>query len=252
MIATRTVNTLLIGLSIAAAACGGSNSSSKGAETATTSGDVELSSMGQLKAIPKDLHTKLEEMMEPIDKTEATINRIGELPEKFGVDAKTIFAMANATVENGEAKVKVDLDVDAKAKAEIEAAMKDLADVVSGLKAVPERATALGKAAAAATAKLPVLATKITTESQATIANPFGDKDAKAKAQADIDGVQTVQAEVQAEIQNVQQKVGELPGLASSALAKLGTSFAGGAGDSKGDAKGEKAAKASPKKSAKN
>jgi len=93
------------------------------------------------------------------------------------------------------------------------------------------------------------MATRITTEANVKVSNPFAGAEAKAAAQKDIADVQQVQADVKHEIDAVQAKVTELPGLAAKALVKLEASFLGqgsaGAGSAKtsGAAKGGKAAK---------
>ena len=206
-------------------ACGGASSNAKSETTATSS---SLGPMDQLKAVPKTLHVELESLTKPIDDLDGTIDTLTKFPERHHVDAASIMALAKARIDGNKIEISADLKLDEAARAELETALKGLEDVVTGLKATPEKAASLGKKAVATTAELPALAARITTEANVKISNPFAGAEAKASAQKDIQDVQQVQAEVTKEIEAVQAKVTELPGLASKALDKLATSFAGG------------------------
>lgn len=154
------------------------------------------------------------------------MNEIGNLPKKHGLTAAEIMGMAKATSDSGKVEVSFKADVAADVKADVEDSLKKLAATVAALKATPEKVAGLTKKVAAATAKVPLLATKVTTSASVTMSNPFGDASAKAKAQADLDAVKSVQADVTKSIEGVQGKIGTIPAMATDALAKLTASFA--------------------------
>lgn len=220
----RLIPALLAIAAASAVACGGSNPDPK---TATTA--AELTPMEELKAIPTDLDAEVTALVKPIDETQAVIDQITSLPKKHNINAAELMGMAKASLDGGKVNVQFKGDVSAEAKAEVEAALKRLSDTVASLKAVPERVASLTKKVAAATAKVPVLGTKISAEATVKASNPFASADSKAKAQADAQSVQKVQQDVSAKINETQQKLTQLPASATSALAKLTAAFAVGA-----------------------
>jgi hypothetical protein len=217
----------VLGLAVASSfflACGGGQKDANSAETTK----ADLSPMEELKAIPKDLDTDVAGLTKPIDDTQAVIDRITSIPKRYGVSAAYLTSMARATLDNGKVDVSVNTNVAAEANAEIEAALKQLAEIVVALKATPDKASALAKKIATYSAKVPLLATKVSTSASATTANPFASADDKAKAQADAQSVQVVQKDVQKSVSDAQQKVTGIPALAATALGKLTASLAGG------------------------
>lgn len=216
----RLLVSIVLGVSVLSVACGGS-SDSKGAASAK----VDVTPLQELQGIPKELNDGVADLTKPIDDTQSVIDQIGALPKKYGITAGDMAAMCKATISNGTVDVKVNGNVSDDAKAEIKAALEKLKGVVTGLKATPDKVVALGKTAVADTAKVPVLATRVTTEATAASANPFGSADSKAKAKADLDSVKQVQADVNKSITDVQAKITGIPAMATDALAKLTTSL---------------------------
>lgn len=206
-------------------ACGGGSAAAKGGAEAPK---AETSALEDLKAIPQQISTEVDTVMQPVNDVDAAVEGVTSLPKKLKLDAKQVMAMAKATVDSGKVEIKADAKIDETAKAELEAALKKLSDVVQGLKATPERTAKLAGNVTAAVAKVPVLAGKVTAQSSVTVANPFASSDTKAKAQADLADVKTATADVQKKLSEAQTKVGELPNLATKALAKVTASFAGG------------------------
>jgi hypothetical protein len=220
----RALLVLALVVSSFSTACGGGNKDANSAETTK----ADLSPMEELKAIPKDIDTDVTGLTKPIDDAQSVIDRIANLPKKYGISAADLSTMAKATLDNGKVEVKVDTNVAAEAKTEIEASLKQLADIVAALKATPDKAAALTKKLATYTAKVPALATKISASASATSASPFASADTKAKAQADAQSVQQVQQTVQKSVSDAQQKVSGIPALAATALGKITASIAGG------------------------
>lgn len=224
----------------ATVACGGGSASGSGA---TTTSSASMTPMEELKAVPKDLHADLEALTKPLDDLDGAVDELTSFPERHHVDAKGVMALAKARVSGEKLEISADLKLDEAAKTELEASLAKLEGIVAGLKATPDKAAALGKKAVEVSAKLPVMATRITTEANVKVSNPFADAASKASAQKDIADVQQVQADVKHEVDAVQAKVAELPGLAAKALTKLEGSFLGQGNGSAGAAKGGKAGK---------
>lgn len=213
----RVLVSLVLGVSVLSVACGGGSSDAKPAASAK----ADVTPLQELQGIPKELNDGVADLTKPIDDTQSVIDQIGALPKKYGFTAGDMAAMCKATINDGTVDVKVNGNVSDDAKAEIKAALEKLKGVVAGLKATPNKVAALTKTAVADTAKVPVLATRVTTEATAASANPFGSADSKAKAKADLDSVKQVQADVNKSITDVQAKVTGIPAMATDALAKL-------------------------------
>jgi prefoldin subunit 5 len=203
--------------------CGGGNAEEP--KTAQAKASLELAPIDELKSIPKDLEAELATVTRPIDEVQAIVDDLGKLPEKHKLNKSQLVALAKASFENGKVEVKLDVDLAAEAKAEIETYLKRITAVVAELKATPDKIAGLTKKVASATARVPVLATKVTASATATVSNPFGDASAKAKAQADLDGVKKVQGDVMKSVNDVQAKLAGIPEMATKALAKLTASF---------------------------
>lgn len=216
---------LVFTLAIAATACGGG---AEEPQAPNAKASLQLSALDELKAIPKDLETEVSNLTKPIDDVQSIIDDVTNLPKKHGITAADAMGMAKATVSSGKVEVKTSGELSAEAKAEIEALLTRLNGVVTGLKATPEKVAALTTKLAATTAKVPVLATKVSASAQTTIANPFGNAEGKAKAQADLASVQQVQADVTKSVSDTQSKIAGIPAMATSALAKLTAAFAVG------------------------
>ena len=217
------LSSLVLGLSVIA--CGGGSEEPK---TPADKASAQVTPMEELKAIPKDLDAEVASLTKPIDDVQSIIDDLGAFPKKHGMAAADVMGMAKATFDSGKVEVSVNADVAAEAKAELEALLKRLNDTVIALKATPDKVAALTAKATTAMAKVPVLATKVSSSASVTVANPFGSADSKAKAQAEIDSVQQVQAETSKSISDVQSKVTGIPQMATAALAKLTASFAAG------------------------
>jgi peptidoglycan hydrolase CwlO-like protein len=213
---------LILGTAVLSTACGG------GGEGAKSSADAkaDLSAMQELEAIPQELDAEVAELTKPIDDTQALIDELANLPKKHGISAGAFASMAKASIDDGKVEVQADAELAAEAKAELEAALGKLRATVVALKSTPDKAASLTKKLATFTAKVPTLATAVTASATATAANPFADGDAKAKAQADLDGVKKAQEMAQKSLSDTQAKVTEVPALATTALAKLTASIA--------------------------
>src|SRR5512140_1829190 len=208
---------MALGLSVVGIACGGSNKEAASAESTK----ADLTPMDELKGIQSDLDADVKSLTKPIEDTQAVIDKLTSMPKRLGLSAGAVMGMAKGTMDNGKVEVKVDGNVTAEAKAELEATLKELNDIVVALKATPDKVAAMTKKLATVTAKVPLLATKISTSATATMSNPFGSADGKAKAKADLDNLEKVKADVNASVSEAQKKITGIPALATGALGKL-------------------------------
>ncbi len=206
------------------AGCGGGEKDAKDGDDA----NADLEPIDQLKAVSTDLQAGVDDLMAPINEVDALIENVTSLPAKLNIDAKTFMGMVSATADSGEISIQADLDITVEAKAEVEACLTQVQTIIAGLKATPEKVKVLTVKVAEATAKVPMLAAKVTTNAQAKLANPLAKADVKVSAQADLDAVVSVQADVEASIEEVKGTITGIPAMAAEALAKLTASFAGG------------------------
>jgi len=235
---THVISFVAVTLAALSGACGGNKQDAKAPDGTA---QPELSAMDELKAIPEELGKDADALTKPIDDANAAFDELGSMPARMKIDAKQLSAMARVAVEGGE--IKVDAELPAEARAEIEATLRKLQASVALLKETPGKAAAVFRKATEATARVPLLATRVTTQANLQVSNPFAGADSKAKAQADIASVQKIQADVSARIGDTQKKMTEMPGLAAQTLAKVTSSFAG-AGAIGAAAKDEPRAKA--------
>ena len=202
------------------AACGGSSTEAEEPE------EEDVPAIQQLENIATDLQAGVDELMQPINDTQAVIDDITTLPDRLGMDASALMSMVGATMEGGEVSISADMNLDAEAKAELEAVMNRLKGIVEGLKATPDRVKVMMGRVSAASAQVPVLATEVTTSANLTLSNPLASDEDKAQAQADINNVAQIKGMVEAKIQEVQNQLANIPAMATEALARLTASFA--------------------------
>jgi hypothetical protein len=223
---------LLFLLSVALAApLAGCSKKDKGTDNPEAA-EGEVDPLEELKAIPDQVQAEVDLVLQPITDVDVVIDQVTSMPQTLGVDAASLRGLAQASLQNGE--VSVNLDITAEAKAEVEAVLVKIKGIVTGLKETPERVkTATGNIVALGT-KATGLVTKLTAQYQAKLSNPLLKADAKAKIQADLDMVIKLDADIKATIDGAKTTVTSLPDKGKEALVKLTTAFAGGASASAG------------------
>jgi len=206
------------------ASCGGSGKQTRNQAGATG----ELTPMQQLQAVSGDLQAGVDELMAPINETQQIIDHVTAMPGRLGIDARSLMGMCQSTFQSRQLAFDANISAAADVQAEVMGVLVRLNHVVAGLKAIPANVGALGAQAVEATAKVPLLATKVATSANVTLTNPFSSPEEKAQAQADVQAVSQVKAEVMAKISEIQAKVTGIPAMATDALAKLAAAFAVG------------------------
>jgi len=227
MLRRRSVPLLALASTLLALVLGGVTGCGGGGEAKSPSGEkAEVSALEELQAMPKEINAELTALTKPIDDAAEVIEQLTSIPKRHGINAGELASMAKGTFDNGTVKVELKGDVKAEAKAEVEAALNKLKTVVAGLKAIPEKAAAMTPKLVAATAKIPVLATKVSTGATLAVSSPFASGETKAEANGDLAAVKTAQADASKAVSDAQAKITNIPALATGALGKLGASFA--------------------------
>jgi uncharacterized coiled-coil DUF342 family protein len=230
------LSALVLGLALSTTACGGGSADGKPAEGAEgqQGGDSGKPPAEQLKAMSEDIQKAVDDLLSPIDKADAAIEAVANLPKelkatikgKAKLDPKKLGAAAQKIV-NGEDPGVADLglEAEAEAKAKVEDAFNKLKDVVKAIKETDEKAKALGEKIKGAIVSVPGLATKVIAEATLVIKNPLKGADAKAKAQADMDTVKGIADGFVKKAEEWQKKIVELPARAKAASEKMAKSF---------------------------
>jgi len=219
---------LLFLLSIALAApLAGCKKNDKGTDNPDEAAEGEVDPLEELKSIPAQVQAEVDLVLQPITDVDVVIDQVTSMPQTLGVDAASLRGLAQASLQNGE--VSVNLDITAEAKAEVEAVLVKIKGIVTGLKETPERVkTATGNIVALGT-KATGLVTKLTAQYQAKLSNPLLKAEAKAQIQADLDAVIKLDADIKATINDAKTTVTSLPDKGKEALVKLTAAFSGSA-----------------------
>jgi hypothetical protein len=207
----------LLGVALMVSAC----EEAKSPDSVDKDESSSQSPMEELQAIPVELNAQVANLTKPIDDVQKVIDQLTSIPKRYGINAADMMAMAKATVESGEINVTVSDDMSEEARAEIETALKTLKGAVAALKATPDSVASLMSRIAARTAEVPALAAKVTVSATAAAANPFAAADTKAEAQADVQKVKQVAADVMKVVSNAQAKIVGIPAMATVAMTKL-------------------------------
>ncbi len=218
----------LLGVALLSSGCAATDENEEAKSPDSVASDApQQSPMEELQAIPKDLRAEVAKLTKPIDDVDAVIDQITSIPKRHDVNAAALASMVKAALQGGAVKLKVKSNVSDEAKAEITGALTKLKGAVTALKQTPERVALLGKKIATQVSRIPTLAGKVGASAATTIANPFADAAAKAKAQADMDNVKQVAADVVKVVTDTQAKILALPSKATGALSKLTAALAG-------------------------
>lgn len=200
--------------------CGGGGGATKGGEAA------EKSAMEELQAIPAELDAEVNKLMAPIDGVQAMLDQLSALPGKTGLSTKDLIGHVKGIMD-GQPMPTV-AGVKEEGKAELDGFLAKVKQFKEDIAAVPDRVTSLTATCVSLTAKVPVLAGKVTASATAVAANPFAAAEEKAKAKADAEAVAGVQQQISAKISETQQKITGIPGMATAATAKFLAALAGG------------------------
>lgn len=207
----------------------GCGNKDKGTQNPDEAAEGDVDPLEELKSIPDQIQAEVDTVLQPINDVDVVVDQVTTMPDRLGVDAAGLRALAKASLQSGE--VSVELDVTAEAKAEIEGVLKTINGIAVGLKETPQRATAATKNIVAMGAKATALVGKLQAKYQAKLSNPLAKAEDKAKIQADLNAVMQLDGEIKAIVADAKSTVTGLPAKGTEALAKLTAAFAGSAGD---------------------
>lgn len=190
------------------------------------SASEDKSAIEQLKGIPAELDAEVSKLMAPIDSVNGLVDQVGTLPAKLGISGKDLIGQIKAVMAGQPAPTVDGLKADA--KGELDSFLAQVKAFNDGITNAPGNVASLTGKCVELTAKLPVLATQVTTETGVTAANPFASPEDKAKAKADADSVAGIQTEVSAKISETQGKITGIPAKAVEAGAKFAAALVGG------------------------
>ena len=230
------MSALVLGLALSTTACGGGSADGKPPEGAEgQQGDNSGKPPAeQLKAMTDDIQKAVDDLLAPIDKVDAAIEAVANLPKdlkatikgKAKVDPKKLGAAAQKILAGEEPNIaELGLEAEAEAKAKVEDAFGKLKDVVKSIKETDEKAKALAEKIKTTLVSVPGLVTKVAAEATLTLKNPLKGADAKAKAQADLDTVKGIGEGFMKKAEEWQKKIVELPARAKAASEKMAKSF---------------------------
>ena len=198
----------------------------KGTKNPDEASDSDKDPMAELQGIPGQIQAEVDLVLKPITDVDVVIDQVTTMPDRLGVDAKGLRAMASASLTNGE--VAVNLDISADAKAEVVAVLETVKGIGVGLKETPQRATTATKNIVALGAKATALVAKLTAKYQAKLSSPFTKAEEKVKLQAELDGIVKVDADIKAMIGEAKSTVTGLPAKGTEAMAKITAAFTAG------------------------
>ncbi|HEY4119865.1 MAG TPA: hypothetical protein VGM56_18490 [Byssovorax sp.] len=183
----------------------------------------DQSPVDELRGLSDDLGKDVDGIMQPINDVDDVVNQLTEAPKKYGLDASDVKAMGKAAFDGGE--IKLSANVKPEQRDELMALMTKIKGIPVGLNATPDKVSALVAKLPAALAKVPVLYGKAQASLQVKANNPFGNADEKAKAKADLAGLDKVKTDTMTKVDTIKTSVTALPEKATKALAKLKTAL---------------------------
>jgi hypothetical protein len=180
--------------------------------------DKSQSEADQLRSIPDRIQAQVDIVMQPITDAEEVINTISTMPQRLGISASELGAMAKGSLEGGTVSVTANLG--GEARAEVEALLVKIKGIGTGLKEMPQRVKVAVKNVVELGAKATGLATKI--KGSAKFA--FGAKGEQKKADAAM--ATEAMTKIKAQVQSVKATIMGLPAKATTIFTRLAASFA--------------------------
>jgi len=180
--------------------------------------DKSQSEADQLRSIPDKIQAQIDIVMQPITDAEAVINTISTMPQRLGISASELGAMAKGSLEGGSVSVTANLS--GEGRAEVEGLLIKIKGIGTGLKEMPQRVKVAVKNVVELGAKAATLATKI--KGSAKFA--FGAKGEQKKADAAM--ATEVVTKIKGQVQQAKASIMGLPAKATTIFTRLAASFA--------------------------
>lgn len=198
---------------LALAACGGSKKSSK------SGGGGDGDAFAELQAIPDQVDKKVAAVTRPVDNVDQMLGQMTTLPKKLDISEEQFGELINGALANQE--VAIPDTVQGQNREQLSTFLGNIGGFQQSLMGTPAAAKDLLGELAETSARIPALATEVSTSAAATLANPLAskkEKDAAKKKQADA---KSLQNKAQARVKAAQGKVGGLPERATVAINKF-------------------------------
>src|SRR5262245_57979639 len=90
----------------------------KGTKNPDEASDSDKDPLAELQGIPDQIKAEVDGVLKPITDVDVVIDQVTTMPDRLGIDAKGLRAMASASLTNGEVAVNIDIAADAKAEVE--------------------------------------------------------------------------------------------------------------------------------------
>ncbi|MBC8069289.1 MAG: hypothetical protein IAG13_13215 [Deltaproteobacteria bacterium] len=191
----------------------------KKSETEHPSETVASDPLTELTRIPDVVEAEVKLVLGPIHDVDRVLEQLSTMPDRLGIDAKGLRALAAASLQGG--KVTVDLDLSAEARAEVETLLGTVREIGEGLRETPARVAGSSATIAAQAAKAASLVGKLNASYQAKLMSPFTAAQEKERIRGQIDQVAHIHVEIKAVVGEAKSTVVELPARTKAALAKL-------------------------------
>lgn len=203
---------MMLAASLALVACGGGKKSSK-------SGGGDTDAFAELQAIPAQVDAKVAAVTSPVDTVDEMLEQMKTLPGKLDISEEQFGELINGALS--EQEVAIPESVQGQNREQLTQFLGNVRGFQQNLMGTPAAAKDLLGELGTTSARIPALATEVSTSAAATLANPLAskkDKDAAKQKQTDA---KRLQKEAQARVKSAQDKVGGLPARATVAINKF-------------------------------
>jgi len=207
------VSALIASSSVYVAGCGAKDPNS--AQDAKS----DLSPTDQVRATVEDLSKQVDAIAQPVTDVDDVVTTLQQLPKKYGIKPADLKVMAKGAFDGGD--ITLSASIDPAAKDDVMALLTKVKGIGTGLKTTPDKVTALLAQLPPTMAKVPVLLGKASASLTAKASNPFGSADDKAKAKAELAGLDQLKTDTMKKFDDIKAKVTGLPSQASQAMAKI-------------------------------
>jgi hypothetical protein len=178
----------------------------------------------ELTRIPAVVEAEVQLVLAPIHDVDRVIEQLSTMPDRLGIDAGGLRALAIASLRDGN--VAVGLELPAEARAEVEQLLVSIRDIGENVRRTPERVAGSSATIVAQGAKAVSLVGKLNARYQAKLASPFTPEPEKQRIRGQLAAIATTHDEIKSAVGEAKSTVVELPARAKAALAKLTSALA--------------------------
>lgn len=181
----------------------------------------------ELVRLREDIRDELDTALQPIAEVDFVIDRVTTLPERIGVEASAVGALARALLAGEAVTATFDAELSEAERAELAAAFSGIRSLADALRATPERSTKAGARIGVLASTAADLASALTREVTTKSTSPFSTDDEKWTWALELSRVTQLASRIETEANEARTAVRALPQRSSDALARLDAAFAG-------------------------